>query len=194
MHRVATMGAALSLGFGCGPVEKRTTDGAPTEDSGVVLTPPSASPDDLAAQSVCINEVMPSNELSLILDDGSSPDWIELHNPSDREVDLMGWVMRNESAGLDGRLDSLGLLPAGGFVLLFADESSAEAPHLPFTLSKEGATITLVRPDNGGDRVTYGEIDTDDSLYRTTDCCASTDPECFAGAFGGTPGTSNRSG
>lgn len=187
-----TTGFAIGFAPGCGPIEKSGTTRTTVDDSGLVVQAPSASPDDLAAQSVCINELMASNDRSMVLEDGTSPDWLELHNPSSVDIDLTGWAVHNESEGSEGRLDALGVLEAGGFALLYADASSAEAPHLPFTLSKEGATIALLRPDGGGDRITYGETFPDRAFYRTTDCCASTEPDCFAAEYAGTPGATNQ--
>ena len=36
----------------------------------------------LSGQTVQINEVMASNQTTVFDEDGDTPDWIELHNPS----------------------------------------------------------------------------------------------------------------
>ena len=46
-----------------------------------------------------INEVMASNSLSWVDDDESSPDWIELYNGSELEIDLDGFLLRDELEG-----------------------------------------------------------------------------------------------
>lgn len=186
---VSAAGAVLLMA--CGPVEKQEPS-ASSEDSGVLLAPPGASPLDQAGWSVCINELMASNSLSLVLEDGSSPDWIELHNPSNIDIPLAGWTMANASTDAEAALDALEIIEAGGFVLLYADGATTGAPHLPFTLSKEGATVSLRRRDGGGDQIRYGETYEDQAIYRSTDCCASDEPDCFVSGYGGTPGASNR--
>src|SRR5262245_50352517 len=45
----------------------------------------------LTGQSVVLNEVMASNGRTLADEDGDTPDWIELYNPSPTRVDLSGY-------------------------------------------------------------------------------------------------------
>lgn len=181
---------AVVVCVGCAPVAEKTGEAGVT-DSGAPLEAPAASPVDAAAFSVCINELMASNEVALVLDDGTTPDWLEVHNPSARDVSLDGWTVLNESDGGTADLSGIGTLPAGAFLVLYADGSSQGGVHLPFTLQREGGAVFLQRDDGGGDRIVYGETQTDMAISRTTDCCASDDDGCFEGRFGGTPGWSN---
>ena len=50
---------------------------------------------DAAAQDFRINELMASNG-SLIDEDGDTPDWIELHNPSNQTIQMEGWSISDD--------------------------------------------------------------------------------------------------
>ena len=50
------------------------------------------------AQDVFINEVMSSNGATVKDEDGAFSDWIELHNPGDTAVDLMGWGLTDTAS------------------------------------------------------------------------------------------------
>ncbi len=89
-------------------------------------------------QPLILNEAQSSNGSTLELEDGSSPDWIELYNPGPRSADLAGWTLSDGGDPFD--LAGESLLP-GEFLLLYADET-----HLPFRLSSEGETLTLLDP------------------------------------------------
>ena len=51
----------------------------------------------LIAQSICINELMSSNETFLADEDGDFPDWIELYNNSDSAINLEGYWISDDS-------------------------------------------------------------------------------------------------
>jgi len=73
-------------------------------------------------------------------------DWIELYNPTEKDISLKGYVIKN---GADRFTLGSITVPAGGFKLLFAD-GSGKGVYLPFTLS-EGDEITLL--DKAGQTV-----------------------------------------
>lgn len=178
---------------GCTP----TADGeagpkaADSADTGAWVAGPSDRPGSSAARSVCINELMASNDVSLVLDDGETPDWIELHNPSGEPVSLRGWTVVDLTTDRAAPLDALAALPARGFLVLLADGTEQGGVHLPFTLPRDGGGVRLARPDGGGDQVAYGTTATDVAHARTEDCCASAEVGCWDTRFGGTPGASN---
>ena len=174
-----------------------TACGAPTLDqsSGTdvadesTLTGPSQTPAEAAATTICINELMPVNDFSLVLDDGNSPDWVELHNPSDYLVSLDGWQLHNEATGVSGALDGLSI-EAGAWLLLYADEGEqGGALSLPFKLSSDGGSLWLESPDGGGERLTFGWSDDDHAIAKQTDCCDIAD--CLEHRYRGSPGESN---
>ena len=50
----------------------------------------------LLANEPFISEVVAANDNSLRDDFGDSPDWIEIHNPSDAQLDLGGWGLSDD--------------------------------------------------------------------------------------------------
>ena len=90
-----------------------------------------------------ISEVVSSNKLSYADEELGSPDWIELKNLSDHEIDLQGYILtdKQDSYELENMLPSL-RVPAGGFVVLYAKtDVKGDVFCLPFGLSKGGDTL-----------------------------------------------------
>ncbi len=101
---------------------------------------PQDSPGPLGA--LILNEAQSSNGSTLELEDGSSPDWIELYNPGAEAVDLSGWGVSQGGDPADLPAETL---PPGGLLVVYASGLD-ETGHLPFKLSSEGETLTLVDP------------------------------------------------
>jgi hypothetical protein len=180
------------------------TDTSPGDDSGIVTDD---TADDSAADtgpdsgddtgspfpdgllSLCINEFMPDNEASLSLEDGTWPDWVELHNPGKAEVSLEGWSITDDRTDpkADGFTDAV-VIPPGGFFLLYADNRGGDQ-HLLFRLDADGGEIALFDPEGDGQIITYGNVEADFSVARSTDCC--TGQGCLGFDFHGTPGVTN---
>jgi hypothetical protein len=183
------MRSLLLLLAACGPAG--STDRGDTAPPAVGQAPTDTAapvPGD-TPMGVCINELMPSNQAALEVADGETPDWLELHNPTAREISLDGWVLTDTPGGpVDGapRLDHN--IAAGGFLLLFADGEAGGA-HLPFRLNADGGALGLYTPDGRGQVVTFGQVEGDYAVARLTDCCEG--PDCFRFQFRGTPGYSN---
>ena len=59
------------------------------------LTEPTPLPVDYSADAAAlsISEVMAKNTATLLADDGTFPDWIELTNTSDHSINLKGWSL-----------------------------------------------------------------------------------------------------
>jgi hypothetical protein len=55
----------------------------------------------LLSGEVMISEFMASNNLTIDDGDGGSPDWIELYNPGDVEVDLADWFLTDDEDNLE---------------------------------------------------------------------------------------------
>ncbi|MFV2067913.1 MAG: lamin tail domain-containing protein, partial [Pirellulales bacterium] len=74
----------------------------------------------LLAADLVISEFMASNGSTLSDAQGTFPDWIEVHNPSDAVVDLDGWSLTDNTT--DPRKWSFPniALEAGGYLTLFA--------------------------------------------------------------------------
>lgn len=127
------------------------------------------------APNVVLNEFMADNESVLVLEDGTSPDWVELFNVG-RAVDLTGWGLSD--SGDDPHKQRLsGSLDEGGLLLVLLD----------FGLASEGEQVGLYGP--GGvpvDRVDFGAQGPDIAAARSPD--GGTE---WVFVLGGTPGEAN---
>ncbi len=99
------------------------------------------------AQSVVISEVLASNSAGLVDPDfGAASDWIELHNPSGEAVDLGGSTLTDRfGEPAKWRIPDGTTIPAGGFLLLWADDedTAGTALHTNFRLSAGGEEVGL---------------------------------------------------
>lgn len=139
----------------------------------VLLVAPLVGCSDL--KQVVINEFVAKN-LTGLEDNGTHPDWIELHNTGRDTVDLSGWYLT------DDRLDPLKwLIPSGveiegkGFLVVIADDDTEEGKvHAGFNLSDAGEDVGLYGPNEDGNPeidlvVAYGLAPEDESFARKED-------------------------
>lgn len=183
------MGPVMLLLLSCGFTELSVDgEGDSVGDTNAVVDSPDPGPQPL---ELCVNEFMPGNLSTLALEDGSHPDWIELHNPGVQSVVLAGWSLSDDPD--DPRkhvLDGVPPVPAGGFTLLYADgELALGGEHLDFGLSRDGGALGLYAPDGRGAVLTYDEVTRDFAVARVSDCCQGA--SCFEYPYVGTPGRSN---
>jgi len=120
----------------------------------------------------CINEFMATNAMTL--DDGSGdyPDWIDLHSLSDEDQSLQDhYVSDDLDERFKHRIEADVVLPARGFLLLWADGQPALGPdHLGFGLARDGEEVGLFGPSGEHiDSVVYGQQTTDFSAARIPD-------------------------
>ncbi len=74
-----------------------------------------------ASKGIVISEVVSSNHESYVHEVYGSPDWIELHNESDRPINLFGWSITDNVKNSDKAMTLPEvILPAGGYLLLLA--------------------------------------------------------------------------
>lgn len=102
--------------------------------------------------SVIINEIMASNGDSYVDSLGASPDWIELKNVSDEDIDLSGLCLSDGKKTLDKFVFPEGaVLPAGGFLVICCSGEEAVREldggvlefHTAFKLSADGEKVVL---------------------------------------------------
>lgn len=155
-------GAASASG-GSGGTSTADDGGANTEGDQTAFTASDAP--------VVINEFMPSNSTGATDDAGAAPDWIELYNRSDADVDLTGYYISDDATDPQ-RQQLTGLsIPQGGTLILWADGDVEEGTdHLEFKLSAAGEVVLLSSPDGELlDRIAWDAATTDVSFARVPD-------------------------
>ena len=129
----------------------------------------------LLSVGVVVTEFMASNGGSWLDGDGRSPDWIEIHNPTNAPVSLDGWFLTDDSGDLDKwpfppgvTLAEAGDPGGGDYLVVFASNQDVDDYvdaggnlHTNFKLSRndgnEDNDVLLVRP--GAERIEHGYVD-----------------------------------
>ncbi len=156
------------------PGDSRAVDSPPPTDS----SPPGDTDTEIIQPSwpaLWINELVADNAHSAQDGTAASPPWIELYNPAQEPLDLSGWTISTDPAVPDmHRLEQL-TVPAGGFVLLWADQRPELGPdHLALGLSPAGGALAVYAPDGTPrDGLRFGLQATDHALARALDGDAS---------------------
>lgn len=107
-----------------------------------------------AYAQLLINEVSSSNKDAYIDANGDSPDWIELYNPSDSDINLLNYCLAdNTDEALKWKFPSI-IIPANGFLLIAANgENTTEPLSTNYKINKGGEEIILSDPT--GNRIDY---------------------------------------
>lgn len=126
-----------------------------------------------------ISEYMTRNHSTLYDQQGDYPDWIEIHNFSDDDKDLSGYLLTDSRKTLKKWEFPQGtLLPAGGYLLVFCSEKApitdSKELHADFLLGGDDSFLGLYTPDGifcSGLTLTQGEQDisygiTNEGTYR----------------------------
>lgn len=188
-----TLGYALPVFLACGCSDTTETpppDSDPTAESMVQDSEPAddsvPTTTEFGAPRVVINEFLASNRGSLTDPDWSpttgdsgpppTPDWIELFNTTQEDVELAGWWLTDDLSDPEKWQIPTGIvIPARGFVLIFADSDTEEGPlHASFNLDAAGGDIGLTATPLYGSVLVdsvegYGQQAIDVSLARTPD-------------------------
>ncbi|HAB16569.1 MAG TPA: CotH kinase family protein [Verrucomicrobiota bacterium] len=142
---------------------------------------------------VVINELMADNTKTIADPQGQFDDWIELRNVTTEEVDLGGcYLTDNPNNPRKWRFPDKTKIPAGGYLIVWADENGPDTPglHTNFKLASEGEQVLLVDRDANSnellDSVSFGEQFPNVSYGRT-----AADPSVL-GLMNPTPGGANR--
>ena len=150
-----------------------------------------------AAAQLRISEFMAAN-VSVVQDEEAAyGDWIEIHNASNAAVNLSGWHLTDTATNLTRWTFPATNLPAGGYLLVFADGKDRTAPrlHANFSLDADGEYLALVQPDGTTIEHEYAPFPEqfDDISYGLQ--TQGTDPTLDAGQPGyliyHTPGSAN---
>lgn len=122
--------------------------------------------------AIRINEFMASNGDSLETIDGESPDWIELFNTADQDVNLKGLCISDGKKVLDKFVFPDVIIPAKGYLVVFASGLTLEREneiHLPFKLSADGERVVLSFEGVILDIVSFDAQEKDVSMVRHDD-------------------------
>ena len=105
----------------------------------------------VSSQEPVLNEFLASNESGIRDEDGELQDWIEIHNPHDRELNLDGWYLSDRSDDLARWRFPAAAIAPGGYLVVFASGKARNDPdselHANFSLENAGEYLALVRPD-----------------------------------------------
>ena len=148
-------------------------------------TPGATNSGSSAPITIFINEWMADNSATLLDPaDNNYEDWFELFNPGSSAVDLGGYYLTDTLTNkFQFQVPNNGhyVVPAGGFMLVWADNESGQNNtnradlHVNFALSKGGEAIGLFAPDGTQiDAVIFGGQTTDTSQGRFPDGLGST--------------------
>lgn len=138
--------------------------------------------------AVVINEILAGNGAGIRDVDGDRSDWIELHNNGIAPVDIGGYYLTDDSALLTKWQFPATILPAGGYLLVFASDKnravSGQELHTNFKLTGAGEYLALV--DSNGTTVLDSHNpfpnQKDDVSYGPGTSTSSTANETLVGA------------
>lgn len=118
-----------------------------------VVTPGTTNNPAVPFIQVAINEFMAANTSITDPADGDFDDWFELFNAGSAPVDLAGYTLTdNLSNPTKFQIPPGTVVPAGGFLLVWADEETGQTQaggdlHVNFKLAMESESIGLFGPD-----------------------------------------------
>jgi len=141
--------------------------------AGVWQAEPTASQTWTVASSlrrVELSEVLAINRSTLEVD-GTFPDYIELHNPGASDFDLGGLSITDDPDEPTKFVFSPGtVVPAGGYLVVYADDAFGPGIHVGFNLDGEGEGVWLFEDQRRGgavlDSVQFGVQVSDLAIAR----------------------------
>ena len=150
-------------GFSLEEKKTETTDTAQTT-TGKVQEIHSSGP-------IRINELMSSNDTTLLSAEGKTPDWIEIMNISNHEVNLSGYSLAKSEKATNVFTFPNYTLQAGECVIVYADSTLQDSAnsefHAPFRLSSQGGSLMLFSTSGTAiDSVNFPSMGADISYVR----------------------------
>lgn len=137
------------------------------------------------------SEVMTSNHDAYQHPVYGSVDWVEIYNPTDRDIDLSGYGFTNDIKhhAFRYRFPDGTVLKAGEYLVLYCtggtDESDSDPFCTGFNLSASGELLFLVTPSKvEADELSVPMLESDTAYART-------DADAFAVTHYPTPGRAN---
>jgi len=132
----------------------------------LIIPPPGVIP------SIYINEIMVRNSRSVFDETlNYERDWFELYNTEPTNINLSGYFLTDDpNIQRKWTIPVSTEIPAGGFLLFWADNDDMPPNHCNFNLGSSGETIVLSTPATQiVDSVSYGAIPPDISKGRFPD-------------------------
>ena len=110
-----------------------------------VRTPPSAN------TNISITEFMAKNLTSIVDEDGTHADWIELYNRGSCPMNMDGWFLTDDPAKMAKWRFPGTVINPGQFLIVWASEKNRKVVgsplHTNFKLAEGGEYLALVEPD-----------------------------------------------
>jgi spore coat protein CotH len=126
--------------------------------------------DMIAEGDLVINEIMASNTLTVVDQDGEYDDWIELYNNSSETLSLDNLYLTDDATALTTWQFPTGTtIGAGEYLIVWCDkDSEQEGLHADIKFSASGETAVLSYGDEDSiiENVTFGEQKDDKSYAR----------------------------
>lgn len=152
-------------------VSSDCTPGMPNTPENIASRKNLAAAGPMANPPAVISELMADNRKTLTDASGNAPDWIEIQNVSNGELNLVGWALSDDPEDPGKFRFPQRILNPGEVLLVYASGQSVGAAgelHAPFRLNAEGETVTLYAPDGQiADRVSFELLKPDQALTRT---------------------------
>jgi len=104
----------------------------------------------LLASNLVISEFMADNTKTLKDKDGAYSDWLEINNTGAAAIDLQGYYLTDSASDLTKWRFLSKVLPAGGYLVVFASNKNITTGtelHTNFKLGAGGDYLALVQPD-----------------------------------------------
>ncbi|KAA1245499.1 lamin tail domain-containing protein [Aquimarina sp. RZ0] len=146
------------------------------------------------AQNIVINELQAKNVITLQenCDGRGCPDWIELHNTTNANIDISNYFLSDDPNDvMKWQMPAGTVINANGFLLLFGENAfSTTAIKVNFNLSTSGETLVL--SDASGTEIqqltypaiqndiSYGRIDNGTYTFMTPPSPRDTNPDTTA--------------
>jgi len=111
------------------------------------VTPAQANQFGLPPENLFINEFMANNDEAVPGPNSNYPDWIELYNGGTEAVDLTGMYLTDDFTDPKWQFPAGTTIAAGGYLVVWADNSSQSTEYARFNLNAQGETIYLLAQD-----------------------------------------------
>ena len=101
-----------------------------------------------AVSPVRITELSASNS-AYCAQAGALCDWVEMHNTSEKPVDISGFILSDNTNNNKYSIPEGTMLPAGGYLVVYCNDSVKNGAVAPFGLSQLGGEYVVLKTDDG---------------------------------------------